>query len=81
MTKSIATPKNYAWTGRVKKAAEKAGFGWDGLDMSMESEKCPHAPWGCVVRKYRPPAPPRKGFGVIAGMLLGMYDEFGKPIR
>ncbi len=78
--KWICTPKGLGWTGRHKKAAAAFGFGWDGNDRSCISESRPKTPWGCVVRKYKPPAPPRKGFGVVAGILLGTHGEFGKPL-
>jgi hypothetical protein len=33
------------------------------------------------VSKYHPPAPPRKGFGAVVGIMTGTHDEFGKPIK
>jgi len=66
---------------RARKAAWRIGFRWDGVDFIMESETRPPRPWGCKVRPYRPPAMPRKGFGVVAGILLGTHDEFGRPYK
>jgi hypothetical protein len=77
--KWIAKPKGLRWTGRHKNEAKKIGFRWDGNDMSMQADSRPCTPWGCVVRKYIPRRPPRKGFGVVVGMLIGTHDEFGKP--
>ncbi len=79
MQKWIALPKKGAWTYRHEKAAVSGGFIWDGNDQSYIGEQHPETPWGCVVRKYRPPAPPRKGFGAAIGIMIGTYDEFGRP--
>ena len=77
--KYIAIPKGGRWIGRHKREARKAGFCWDGNNCSIEADSRPTPPWGCTVRKYIPPKPPRKGFGVVIGMLVGTHDEFGKP--
>ncbi len=77
--KWVCVPKSGGWTGRHKAAAKAAGFGWDGNDMSLTSDTRPRTPWGCSVRPYRAPAPPRKGFGAVAGILLGTHDQYGRP--
>jgi len=77
--KYICVPRG-SWTARHDKEARKVGFRWDGNSMLMETETKPGTPWGCTVRKYKAPAPPRHGFGAAVGIMIGTHDEFGKPL-
>jgi len=84
MTKWVCRAKGSLYgsaSGRAEKDMRRIGFRWDGCDWSMESETKPPRPWGCLVRKYRPPAPPRKGFAAALGILAGTHDEFGRPLQ
>lgn len=67
-------------TIRHERAMRQVGFRWDGCDWSMISPTRPPRPWGCKVYRYRPPKPPRKGFGAAIGIMIGTHDEFGKPL-
>ena len=67
-------------TIRHERAMRQIGFRWDGCDWSMISPTRPPRPWGCKVYRYRPPKPPRKGFGAAIGIMSGTHDEFGKPL-
>lgn len=79
--KWICIPKNQTWDERKKRSAVRCGFFWDGVDMAFEGNTRPAPPWGCKVLKYKPPAPPKKGFGAAVGILVGSHDEYGKPLK
>ena len=77
--KWICIPKG-AWTQRHEKAARKAGFVWDGADMSFVGDIRPETPWGCIVRKYNAPSP-KDTVSVAIGIIVGTHDEFGKRLK
>ena len=68
-------------TLRTQRALKEAGFYWTGREWGSVAEDRPKRGWGFRVRAYRPPRPPRKGFGAAIGIMIGTHDEFGKPIN